>query len=674
MLRRLPLLLLALSFTATVPAVAAAPAGAAVKRLPDQPVPLVELGTPAGASFYTLSPAEAERAVAANGFTRRSMHVAYVRATAFDGAQPLFRLKQAGRAAYLVTAAPSERDALVASRQFSDEGVIGYAAKDGGPGLERLWRFSNGSEWRLALERDRARLVGQGWRLDGPLGYVHARYIRAGAIYFGRYDDLATNVIEPGKRTYGRDGDWWSGVRDYHGTDVPPARGRWPGDDFSDWKPAIGWYDDADPRTLEQHIAQASSAGLSYFSFYWYWSSRTASEAVYKGLHSYLRARNRSQIDFGVQVCAHAWGGNLEIPRSQFAAAARTLADQYISQPGYVRANDGRPIVWICDTRGIGSGSTADVRAFTDALRARAGEDLLVIANRDLGGDLPASGIDGQYCTAAFETVGGSYRRYVGEQRTLFGASAPVFQRCIMSDFDERSRYPMSIADPAAVRYFTDRTTALFDQAIANVREDVAASSRPSTIDNFALIYAWNEWDEGGFVEPNVRDGCLALDRIRAGLELTGGSGCVARPPSLDPPAPAPVPGPGTTPAPAPRLGGLWLTNPRFAVKPRAKTAQRRAGGPPLGTVVRFRLDRRARVMLTLERKRTHAARTRTSKAVKKLATLLHRGKAGTNAIAFSGRVGRRALPRGRYMLRVQASAGGKRSTVRSARFRIVAR
>lgn len=527
------MLRLLLSLTLVLVTVAVAdPAHAAVKRLPPHPVPLIELGSPSGAAFYTLSSTEAEQAVARHGFTRRNMHLAYLRTSAYAGGQPLYRLKHATRSAYLVTASVSERDALVTSGRFRYEGVIGHSALTAGPRMEQLWRISNGSEWRIVLERDRARHVAAGWHLDGPLGYAHARWIRAGAIYFGRYDDLATAVITAGERTYGRKGDWWSGVRDYYGVDVLPSRGLWPNDDFSDWKPALGWYDDSLTQTLEQHIAQASSAGLSYFSFYWYWDNRTASESQYKGLHSYLRARNRDRIDFGVQVCAHS--GTLAIPRAQFDAATSVIADQYLSQAGYVRANDGRPIVWICDTRGIGDGSASDVRAFTDALRARAGEDLLVIVNRDLPVARGAAGIDGEYCTARVDPVGRSYERYVAEQRSLFAAGMPLFQRCIMSDFDERARYPKSITDPARVRFFTDRTDALYAQAIANVRDDIAASARPTPIDNFALVFAWNEWDEGAAIEPNVRDGCLQLDRLRVGLELTGS--CVAQPAPLGSP------------------------------------------------------------------------------------------------------------------------------------------
>jgi hypothetical protein len=196
----------------------------------------------------------------------------------------------------------------------------------------------------------------------------------------------------------------------------------------------------------------------------------------------------------------------------------------------------GRPIVWLCDTRGLGSGSAADVRAFTDTLRSRArqrlGEELLIISNRDLVVDRAATGVDGQYCSARFEAadIAGSYRRYVDGQRWLFGLDAPVYMRCVMSNFDERPRYPILQRDPAKIRWFPDQTLGLFAQAARNVRDDIDASARPPTIDNLALVYAWNEYHEGGVVEPNAKEGCAYLDVLRREWRLTSGAGCIARP------------------------------------------------------------------------------------------------------------------------------------------------
>jgi Repeat of unknown function (DUF5648) len=91
------------------------------------PVPLLELRTAGGGWFWTLSQAEAARAVTQYGMTLQSTRLGYLRRQPFSGSQPVYRLRVATRSAYLLTASPSERDSLVASGNFVYEGVAGYA-------------------------------------------------------------------------------------------------------------------------------------------------------------------------------------------------------------------------------------------------------------------------------------------------------------------------------------------------------------------------------------------------------------------------------------------------------------------------------------------------------------------------------------------------------------------
>ncbi|HVX43703.1 MAG TPA: glycoside hydrolase family 99-like domain-containing protein, partial [Mycobacteriales bacterium] len=74
------------------------------------------------------------------------------------------------------------------------------------------------------------------------------------------------------------------------------------------------------------------------------------------------------------------------------------------------------------------------------------------------------------------------------------------------------------------------QSVARYGQLLDNVQADIDASTRPATVDNFVLLYAWNEWHEGGYIEPNARDGCAFLNTARAKLHLTSGSGCIADP------------------------------------------------------------------------------------------------------------------------------------------------
>jgi hypothetical protein len=518
------------------------------QSLVTDPVPLLELRTAGQGWFWTLNQAEAASAVASHGMTLQHTRLGYLRSQSFDGSHPVYRVRSLTKPTYLLTGSRQECDSLGGSGNYTCEGVVGYAASTQQPGTAPLWRMSNGAEWRVVPDADRAAFTGRGYRTDGSLGYVRTTYDRVGAIYFGTFDAGGNQAqMAAVKRVYGRDQDWWGGARDFAGSGVPVNRWHWPDTDFTDRTPSIGYYDDSTPATLEKQIAQASAAGLRYFTFYWYWNPADGgSEQLIGGLKSFLRAGNRANLDFSVMPCLHPWtNGNvsLRLPAEQIDKAATTIVDTYLGQPNYLRANDGRPMIQLCDTRGIGGGTTTAVdkaatKRFTDALRAEAraryGEDLLITMNADLGVPAADSGFDGTQCQGRYDATR-SYQHFADGQRAYFANFPGTLIRCATSGFDNRPWIGIGIPDPgpdatedqleSAFKWYDDHSVDRFGTLLSNVQADITASTRPPAVDNFVLIYAWNEWHEGGFVEPNVRDGCAYLNMVQTRLGLTG-SGC----------------------------------------------------------------------------------------------------------------------------------------------------
>jgi hypothetical protein len=507
--------------------------------LQPDPVPLLRLLNGAGVSLYTTSRDEATAAVAQHGFTLQPNRLGYMHQSPRNGTKAIFRLARIGASGWLLTPSASERDSLTRSGQFRYEGIVGYVATEPAAGTVLLSRYSGRNGWRVELDDPHGNpqaLLNAGFKLDGPLGYVFPQWIRTGALYFGAWNRGGNPAIPLGGREFfKRDyDDWWAGVRDYSGGDpsVPVYEGQWPTDDFSDREPAIGFYNDEEVSTVEKHITQASAAGLDYFAFYWYWNPKTRQERSGLGLQSFLQARNRQVLDFALTICAHPWeDGALKIPVEQYGTVADRIANLYLRQPNYLRANDGRRILWLCDTKGIGDGGNGDIKRFVDAVRASArrilGDEILMLAHQDLGHQLSAVGADGNYCAAGEHPT---YAAYLQRQRERFARGAPTYVRCIMSGFDERPRYPILIPNVASIRFLPDRDFHKFAQAARNTYIDIATSNRTSVVDNFVLVYAWNEWHEGGYIEPNVRDGCRYLNILRAELKLISGAGCVARP------------------------------------------------------------------------------------------------------------------------------------------------
>ena len=509
----------------------------AASRQAAEPMPLLELTDGDTTRLYTLDFAEAKTLIDSDRMTRSSRQVAFVPRGEFEGSTPLYRLRRPGDDVRTIsTTDPAERRRLLDDGWVTD-GVIGHLATADGPGLQRLLRFENGEETRLALQSRRARLLKAGYRVDATLGYAWAQHIRAGALYFGMFNDVGGKDIAAATEQYfGRKGDWWGGVRDFRdGTEY--ATDNWPGADFSNLKPSIGYYDDAAPATLSKHISQATSSGLSFFSFYWYWDGENAQEAVTrKGLDAFLAAENRATIDFSIGVCAHPWGG-LGIPADQFDQASAVLVDKYLSQDNALRTNDGRRILEICDARGIGDGSPEQVASFTQAVRDRAqaelGEQIYIMINQGSldPAQVPAAGGDAVYCTTDGPGVESqSYQEYLEGQLGNYAAAPGAYGRCVLTNFDERPRYPVSIPNLDEIRWMPDQSLDGYRQALRAMVGDMNESERPPEVDNFAYLYAWNEWHEGGILEPNVAEGCAYLDATREELGLTSGSGCVANP------------------------------------------------------------------------------------------------------------------------------------------------
>ncbi len=135
-------------------------------------------------------------------------------------------------------------------------------------------------------------------------------------------------------------------------------------------------------------------------------------------------------------------------------------------------------------------------------------------------------------------------------------------------------------------------------------------------------------------------------------------------------------------------MGAFSVTNRVFAVgsKPTPTSAAKRKR-PPKGTSFGFSLDRAARVSLVIERALAGrrgakkkcvkpSAKLRKAKRCtryQRVGTLTRSGKAGKNSVAFSGRIGSKALKPGGYRAVITATApGAPKSLARTVTFKIV--
>lgn len=147
---------------------------------------------------------------------------------------------------------------------------------------------------------------------------------------------------------------------------------------------------------------------------------------------------------------------------------------------------------------------------------------------------------------------------------------------------------------------------------------------------------------------------------------------------------------PAAPDATRPALSAVSMSNKRFRVSrnstPVVASAQRRA---PRGTTFRFTLSEAAKVSLRIERARPGRrtggscrrpirrlrSRPRCTRYVKAGRTLTRDGAFGANRLAFSGRIGRKALKPGTYRaLLGAADQAGNKAATRRLKFRVVRR
>lgn len=384
---------------------------------------------------------------------------------------------------------------------------------------------------------------------------------RVGAYYHGAWSFESCTVCSP------HNDDWWKGVREYAASQIDPTLPWWQ-ESFVHLEPALGFYDDTRTETLRRQILQARANGLSFFVFNWYWDRTLAQGAggqrYAAALRSFLAAPNSQDLDFAITVTAHPWD-TLQIPNTHIPRAVARILDVF-SRPHYLRTEDGRPILFITDTRGIREGRAGDVADFIALVKDRALVELgtvpfVVVATEN---ESPTGtsegrcialrtlpGLDGVSCYNEFyKSVPpggggriGSLARYNAEILDHFDRWkdwVPSVIPCHMADFDEKPRAGIGMP-PHEVRYLQDFSLGLFRQGLDRIK-GFADRYDGGPVDDMVVLYAWNEWREAGHsLEPSAAEGNLMLHEVSTvfGLDTRGSTDCRVRglcPESVEPP------------------------------------------------------------------------------------------------------------------------------------------
>ena len=276
---------------------------------------------------------------------------------------------------------------------------------------------------------------------------------------------------------------------------------------------------------MDQEIAYARAAGLDYWAFVVY----PEEYALSLGLKLYLSSARKADINFCLDLQGgwEAGGG----PAAWPAKAQRYVS--YFREPTYQTVLDGRPLVYLYsieDLIGPGRFETwEDARAAFDRLRAEAkaagaGEPYIVAQGwspETLKDQAQRLGLD---AIGAYASTGGakaapytSLAAHTERWWDAFKATGCGVVPLVSAGWDMRPRVETPVPwvkDGDIEQYYEaprpKELAAHLEKALDWSRANPGAAKARAV-----LIYAWNEFDEGGWICPTLSEGSARLDALR---------------------------------------------------------------------------------------------------------------------------------------------------------------
>lgn len=362
-----------------------------------------------------------------------------------------------------------------------------------------------------------------------PLIPSNGQPYNIGAWYFTGWSPTNTFVITNTELVYGRQDDWWGGVRDHALGEDPWGLET----DYSDREPLLGFYNQLDQSIMDAHILQASSRGLSFFAFYWYWNSDTNQEdEVSAPLQRFVSSPVKDYMNF---LIAPIKLGEAPMTLSAWENSfVPFMMENYLCDSSYLKTEDGRPVLIFFPCEFFES--TDDLPIAIGLLREhvidQTGKNPVILWIYQEG----QSSIDLEYVSNTLNTDG-----FAGFQLGPIAPAEPYGQTlsrwssftselhgffyftCASTGLDRRPWWQIGWGYPGEGvndrPYNTEITLPLFAEHLRTVKGYL--DQHPTETSKTLIVYAWNEWGEGGIIEPSVVYGYQYLDTIKSVFDLS---------------------------------------------------------------------------------------------------------------------------------------------------------
>lgn len=280
-------------------------------------------------------------------------------------------------------------------------------------------------------------------------------------------------------------------------------------EEFPEREPIWGWRDDS-LAIMERQIDLAADNGVDFFLFCWYWRDNQgpinkdaiARSSLHTSLNLYLKARNKDRVKFALLVANHQGG---EILGTENWKTATQYWMSYFKDPQHVTVN-GKPLIVLFDPKGV---TTTDLEVMQHVSK-EAGLPGLAIAGCNVEPNQAGFTHRTHYNVVPGYAAGSEAHPYdtlmEATKKQWRGTSQQHYIPQLTVGWDKRPWEGPQGLNQKEGWYYPNRTPEQFKTFLEDAIKWMDEHPDETTKERIALVYAWNELGEGGYLVPTKGD------------------------------------------------------------------------------------------------------------------------------------------------------------------------